>query len=216
MGSTRPRCGSRIQIRQTLRPVRTIRSARQFNDVGPVPADGQHRRASPVKLVDYATLRGRAGYAWGQFLPYAAVGIAAGRFNYETTVTVTGPARPIPPPPGPSLRSYQHGEQLAKTNAICRRRRRGPWHRLGRHARNVFARRMGIRRFRAGQSEAAPTFNTGQIGAGRGSRGPSPAVSGSNSRLKCRHELTAAGKSPISASGTPLPNEGRLSGRIDK
>ena len=42
-----------------------------------------------MKLVDYATLRGRAGYAWGQFLPYAMVGIAAGRFNYETTVTVT-------------------------------------------------------------------------------------------------------------------------------
>jgi len=44
---------------------------------------------SAFKLVDYATLRARAGYAFDQFLPYAAVGIAVGRFNYGTTVTVT-------------------------------------------------------------------------------------------------------------------------------
>ena len=53
-----------------------------------------------MKLVDYATLRARAGYAWGQFLPYAMVGIAAGRFNYETTVTVHRTGTPIPPAPG--------------------------------------------------------------------------------------------------------------------
>ncbi|MGA8388269.1 MAG: outer membrane beta-barrel protein [Pseudolabrys sp.] len=53
-----------------------------------------------MKLVDYATLRARAGYAWGQFLPYAMVGIAAGRFNYETTVTVNRTGTPIPPAPG--------------------------------------------------------------------------------------------------------------------
>jgi opacity protein-like surface antigen len=54
---------------------------------------------SQMKLVDYATLRGRAGYAWGQFLPYAFVGIAAGRFNYGTTVTVRHTGTPIPPSP---------------------------------------------------------------------------------------------------------------------
>ena len=42
-----------------------------------------------LKLVDYATLRGRAGYAIGQFLPYAVVGAAVGRFNYSTTVSVS-------------------------------------------------------------------------------------------------------------------------------
>ena len=42
-----------------------------------------------LKLVDYATLRGRAGYAMGNFLPYAVVGAAVGRFNYSTTVTVS-------------------------------------------------------------------------------------------------------------------------------
>ena len=42
-----------------------------------------------LKLLDYATVRGRAGYAFGQFLPYAMLGVAIGRFNYSTSVTVT-------------------------------------------------------------------------------------------------------------------------------
>jgi outer membrane immunogenic protein len=44
---------------------------------------------SSLKLVDYATLRGRAGYAFGQFLPYAVLGAAVGRFNYTSSATVT-------------------------------------------------------------------------------------------------------------------------------
>jgi outer membrane immunogenic protein len=42
-----------------------------------------------LRLVDYATVRGRAGYAFGQFLPYAMLGVAVGRFNYSTSATVT-------------------------------------------------------------------------------------------------------------------------------
>jgi outer membrane immunogenic protein len=42
-----------------------------------------------LTLVDYATLRGRAGYAVGQFLPYAMLGVAIGRFNYSVSATVT-------------------------------------------------------------------------------------------------------------------------------
>jgi outer membrane immunogenic protein len=41
-----------------------------------------------AKLFDYATLRGRAGYAFGQFLPYAMIGVAVGRFNYTTTANL--------------------------------------------------------------------------------------------------------------------------------
>lgn len=44
--------------------------------------------ASSVKLIDYATFRGRAGYAFGQFLPYAVLGVAVGRFNYTKTARV--------------------------------------------------------------------------------------------------------------------------------
>jgi outer membrane immunogenic protein len=45
---------------------------------------------STFKLVDYATLRGRAGYAFGPFLPYAVLGIAVGRFNYADLDLVSG------------------------------------------------------------------------------------------------------------------------------
>ena len=41
------------------------------------------------KLVDYATLRGRAGYAVGPFLPYAVLGAAVGRFNFGDLSTGT-------------------------------------------------------------------------------------------------------------------------------
>lgn len=50
-----------------------------------------------MKLVDYATLRMRAGYAVGQFLPYAFVGGAVGRFNYTISATVTSLETPPPP-----------------------------------------------------------------------------------------------------------------------
>ncbi len=39
---------------------------------------------SQLKLTDYATFRARAGYAFGQFLPYGFVGAAVGRMNYST------------------------------------------------------------------------------------------------------------------------------------
>jgi outer membrane immunogenic protein len=44
---------------------------------------------STARLVDYATLRGRAGYAVEQFLPYAVLGLAIGRFDVTRSATVT-------------------------------------------------------------------------------------------------------------------------------
>lgn len=41
--------------------------------------------SSSLKLVDYATMRARAGYAFGQFLPYGFIGGAVARMNYATT-----------------------------------------------------------------------------------------------------------------------------------
>jgi opacity protein-like surface antigen len=72
---------------------------------------------SQIKLVDYATLRGRAGYAWGNFLPYAFLGIAAGRFNYGTTVTVHHTGTPIPPSPVLPF-DLTDSASSGKTNAI--------------------------------------------------------------------------------------------------
>jgi len=54
-----------------------------------------------LRLVDYATLRGRAGYAFGQFLPYAVLGAAVGRFNYSTTVSVSDFLTQLPLTPSP-------------------------------------------------------------------------------------------------------------------
>jgi outer membrane immunogenic protein len=44
---------------------------------------------SSFKVVDYATMRFRAGYAFGQFLPYAVLGGAVGRVNYSNSATLT-------------------------------------------------------------------------------------------------------------------------------
>lgn len=45
--------------------------------------------SSSIKLIDYATMRFRAGYAIGQFLPYAVIGGAVGRFDYSNSATLT-------------------------------------------------------------------------------------------------------------------------------
>jgi outer membrane immunogenic protein len=42
-----------------------------------------------INLLDYGTLRARVGYAFGQFLPYAFMGAAVGRFDYASSATVT-------------------------------------------------------------------------------------------------------------------------------
>jgi outer membrane immunogenic protein len=55
--------------------------------------------SSSIKLVDYGTFRGRAGYAFGQFLPDAVFGGAVGRFNYTNTSTVTVSQQTSPGPP---------------------------------------------------------------------------------------------------------------------
>ena len=45
-------------------------------------------QSATYKLVDYGTVRARAGYAFGNFLPYAFVGGAVGRINYNTPARV--------------------------------------------------------------------------------------------------------------------------------
>lgn len=72
--------------------------------------------SSKMKLIDYATLRARAGYAVGNFLPYAVIGLAAGRFNYQTSVTVTDNQTLPGPPPTPLF--FQDSSTAGKTNAI--------------------------------------------------------------------------------------------------
>lgn len=72
---------------------------------------------SSVKLIDYATVRGRAGYTFGQFLPYAMVGAAVGRFNYANTATVQDVGTP---PAGSPVLPFNtlDTESDSKNNAI--------------------------------------------------------------------------------------------------
>ena len=66
-------------------------------------------RSSSIKLIDYGTFRGRAGYAFGQFLPYAVLGGAVGRFNYTNTSTVTVRSRPVQAP-RPCIVHFRSGD----------------------------------------------------------------------------------------------------------
>ena len=45
---------------------------------------------SAVSISDMATFRGRAGYVWGCFLPYAFGGVALGNADYTKSATFTG------------------------------------------------------------------------------------------------------------------------------
>ena len=72
---------------------------------------------SRLKMIDYETIRGRAGYAIDQFLPYAILGAAVGRFNYATTATVTTIG--TPPAGGPGVPfNITDTRSNAKDNAI--------------------------------------------------------------------------------------------------
>ncbi|HEY1309316.1 MAG TPA: outer membrane beta-barrel protein [Pseudolabrys sp.] len=73
---------------------------------------------SSVTLIDYATMRARAGYSFGQFLPYAVVGAAVGRFNYSNTATVQDVG--TPPSGSPTLPfNTLDTESDSKNNAIA-------------------------------------------------------------------------------------------------
>ena len=74
---------------------------------------------SSLRLIDYATVRARAGYAFGQFLPYAVLGAAAGRFNYSTAATViTSGKDTTTTPPTPTYGPIIDSLTDAKNNAV--------------------------------------------------------------------------------------------------
>jgi len=54
--------------------------------------------AGALEITDYASLRARAGWALGNFLPYGFAGLALGRANYNVTSQVSGQENPSSPP----------------------------------------------------------------------------------------------------------------------
>ncbi len=74
---------------------------------------------SSLTLLDYATARVRAGYAIGQFLPYAMIGGVVGRFNYTTTATTTVSGNnPNLAPPNNTYGPNTDTQSSNKNNAI--------------------------------------------------------------------------------------------------
>ena len=105
---------------------------------------------SSLSLIDYATVRARAGYAIGQFLPYAVIGAAVGRFNYANTVTVHDVGTPpvgSPIAPFDTIDTQSNGKNNAFTAGFVV----GLGLDVGGAAERVPARRMGICRLRAGK-----------------------------------------------------------------
>ena len=74
-----------------------------------------------IDITDFATLRGRAGYAVNNFLPYLFAGVALGKADISRMSSVTasgvyiGSALPAPPPYGPvtlAANETQHNHLL--------------------------------------------------------------------------------------------------------
>ena len=119
---------------------------------------------SSLKMIDYGTMRARAGYAIGQFLPYATIGAAVGRFDYTSTATVHDIGTP---PSGSPILPFDTTDTQgnAKNNAIvgglyCR-----AWPGRRGDSECIPARRMGIRRLSPVNGIRAMT-NTGRVGIG--------------------------------------------------
>jgi opacity protein-like surface antigen len=92
----------------------TLSSVNAMRRVFPVSTgnnDVQVDASGSVTMTDYATLRGRAGYAIGNFLPYATLGVAIARADVANNVTVTGRD-----PNNPATVLYQFSGQDAKTS----------------------------------------------------------------------------------------------------
>jgi opacity protein-like surface antigen len=83
--------------------------------------------AAAVRVTDYATLRGRAGYVIGPLLPYVTAGVAVGRASYVKTASVSyptpvctlppsidnpQPCGPVPPPFGPVTRTESKNDGI--------------------------------------------------------------------------------------------------------
>jgi outer membrane immunogenic protein len=124
-----------------------------------------------VKIKDYMTLRGRAGWEAGQFLPYAFGGLAIGRADYSRSATVSYTTQdkpdavvpPLTPDPPPNFSPVTKSE--SQSNAIAYGFAAG----LGLDVAvlpNVFLRAEWEYVQFAPIHDIQVNFNTGRVGAG--------------------------------------------------
>jgi opacity protein-like surface antigen len=83
--------------------------------------------SASMRLMDFATLRTRAGYEVGNFLPYAMVGAAVARADLARSASVSGrqnpppatsPPTPCGPPQSPNCVPFSFSETDTKTGAF--------------------------------------------------------------------------------------------------
>lgn len=81
--------------------------------------------AGTLQLKDYASLRARAGWVVGNFLPYGFAGLVVGRANYSVSTLVYGQQDPATPPvvpcdtvTDPSCVDYSFSNSAAQNNAF--------------------------------------------------------------------------------------------------
>lgn len=87
--------------------------SRNFTTSGGTSYSTTVNTAGRLELRDYATIRGRAGYVMGQFLPYASLGLTVARMSYDTSATVTGTQNSTPPVPFAFADSSQKNTAVA-------------------------------------------------------------------------------------------------------
>jgi outer membrane immunogenic protein len=130
--------------------------------------------SASVKIKDYMTLRARAGWEIGQFLPYAFGGLAIGRADYSRSATVSyttedkvdavaPPNPPLTPAPPPNFGPVTNSE--SQSNAIAYGFAAG----LGLDVAilpNVFLRAEWEYVQFAPIHDIQVNFNTGRVGAG--------------------------------------------------
>jgi len=76
-----------------------------------------------LEITDYASLRARAGWALGNFLPYGFAGLALGRGNYSVTSQVYGQGNSATPATfpctvGPTCVDYDYSNSAGQNGAL--------------------------------------------------------------------------------------------------
>lgn len=76
-------------------------SMSRYQIVGTTRYDVSLSSTASLEITDYASFRGRAGYAMGQFLPYMTVGAVVARANVMRSATVTESETDVTDPNNP-------------------------------------------------------------------------------------------------------------------
>jgi outer membrane immunogenic protein len=87
---------------------------RRIFPVSSGPNDVQVNASASVRMTDYGTVRARGGWAVGNFMPYATVGLAVGRADVMRSVTLT--ARD---PADPTIILFQETASENKAGALA-------------------------------------------------------------------------------------------------